>query len=124
MIERFEALVGDHREKKRQVRAVGDRNQGELATMQHERTPKPREDLRSDDMLSKIMARLDKLEKGNNFRYEKRNDRPQNQRTCFICKSREHFMKNCPIYKRCQELMSTFNADTGRRQGNAFLSTQ
>lgn len=106
---------------KRQVRAVGNRNQGGLASRKLENAPKPNEDLQGD-VLNKIMGRLEKLEQGN-FTYEKRNDRPQSQGTYFIFKSREYSIKDCPMYKRCQEQMSNLNAGSAGMQGKVILST-
>ena len=116
IIERYEALLGESSDKKKtSVCSVSYENCIEnKADMEWQNNVDPNVRLVSqqpnnDKTIQMLISRIDKLEnqtqnKGNrsNFRFGQTNYQngrnTQNQRTCFICDSPDHFYRQCSMY--------------------------
>ena len=62
-------------------------------------------------MLKQVLDRLEKLESSTTTKVKGNSSfKPYYRRgSCFICQSPDHYMKECPIYQKCQEEMQGSN---------------
>lgn len=110
IIERYEAIMGDPSDKRRQLRM--------LNTM----------DLKEDqDTIQGLSRRMEKLETERKSETSQRGVKPREQRIqtgrsrgrCYICESQNHYFKDCPILIRCKEEMKRQPTNSDSR-GNAM----
>ncbi|VDI60455.1 Hypothetical predicted protein [Mytilus galloprovincialis] len=114
IIERYEALLGESSQKKTSVRSVSYENCSEnKLDMEWQNNGDPNVRLISqqpnnDRTIQMLLSRMDKLENQirntnnrSNFRFGRNNyqngSNTQNQRTCFICDSPDHFYRQCSM---------------------------
>lgn len=131
VVERYEAILGEGNEKKKSnVRAVNNiseqgsssarlypnRNNNRSRPNDKSQTPN------TTDLLKQVLDRIEKLEsrpQSVNVKDSTRSRSYFRRGTCFICQSPEHFLQDCPIYKKCQAEMQALN---GKMSGNEDLS--
>ena len=91
VVERYEEIMGDNYERRRNVIRSAenvDLNQSTESTARNEKS--------LENRLKEMSERLEKLEKK---KYEQERDRQRNfkrPKTCYICNSPDHFFRNCP----------------------------
>lgn len=119
VVERYEAILGEGSEKKRSnIRAVNntpDLSSSSARPQSNRSYNKPRANDRShsqsntDQMLQQVLDRLDKLEGAPTTRPRYSSYKPNYRRgACFVCQSPDHYLKDCPIFKKCQfEMQAT-----------------
>ena len=115
IVERYEAILGEGTEtKKNTVRAINDATDsgpsGSRRSQQYW--------YNNDVILKQILDRLEKIEghpQSNGATDGPRPKRNYQRGACYICQSHGHFLKDCPIYKQCQDEMQASNGQDGSR---------
>lgn len=128
IVERYEAILGEGTEKKKNsVRAINNiADSGPSNSRSHHYrnsnksrpNDKPQASDPTEVILKQILDRLEKLEGRSQPAGVKDSTRPKpyfRRGSCFICQSPEHFLLDCPIYKKCQ---SEIQASNGKVSGN------
>ena len=127
IVERYEAILGDGIEKKNTVRAINDaadsgpsncsRSHQNRNNMSKSNDRTQAQDT-NEHILNQILDRLEKLEsclQSIGARDSTRHRQPVRRGVCFICKSPQHFLQDCPIYKKC---IDEFQVSNGQESGN------
>ena len=127
IVERYEAILGEGTEKKNIVRTISDAADSvpSDSSRYHQNRinmSKSNDRTQAQDtnghILNQILDRLEKLESclqsigtGDSTRHRQ----PVRRGVCFICQSPQHFLQDCPIYKKCIE---EFQVSNGQESGN------
>lgn len=132
VVERYEAILGEGNEKKKStVRAVNNISEPGSSgprpyPNRNNNRPRPNDKPQTPntiELLKQVLDRIEKLESRSQSVGVKDSTRPKpyyRRGTCFICQSPEHFLQDCPIYKKCQGEMQASN---GQVSGNEDPST-
>ena len=118
VVERYEAILGEGTEKKKgNVRAIN--NMPSNPQPYHNRSnngPKSNDRAQpsatTEAILKQVLDRLEKLEGVTTSTATKESYQPKpyyRRSACFVCQSPEHFLKDCPIYQKCQAEMQATN---------------
>lgn len=116
IIERYEALLGDHADRKRtSVRAIDKQfNRGYSAPNGSDSQPRNYLDQSNYNQKNELQQVLDRLQKLEGPQ-DRRNPGPERQhyrpsgatrrystmpRQCYACDSEDHFLRECPIYRK------------------------
>ena len=138
VIERYEALLGESSEKKKNnVRVVTNENSAFKRQTPHNFSNHYQNSFQSrpqvsdsDRTIKQLIDRIDKLENRSAVRENRQGNTPfrgnyagdanrQNRRTCFICDSPEHFYRRCPMYTGPRSLGNKFpHADASQNVHN------
>ena len=118
VIDRYEAILGENTDRKKQVRATKSVDESSdhkqtLGTVAHSQITDPCE------LLQEISARLERLEK---------NGKKSSNHLCFNCNSPKHFIKDCPHPRNNKSRDVSRTQETPKRQnysqGNGRPSAQ
>lgn len=133
VVERYEAILGEGNEKKKSnVRALNNISEaGPSSTRpypnRNNNRPKPTDKSQTpnttDLLFKQLLDRIEKLE-GTSSTTAKRNYDPKpyyRRGSCFICQSTDHFIKDCPIYQKCQSEMQSTNSQTSENGSPSAL---
>ena len=118
ILERYEAILGECTEKKNTFRAINDAADSgpSNCSRSHQNwnnMSKSNDGTQARDT-NQILDRLEKLEsclQSIGARDSTRHRQPVRRGVCFICKSPQHFLQDCPIYKKC---IDEFQVSNGR----------
>ena len=133
IVERYGVILGEGTEKKKNiVRATNDTadlgpsNSSRYHQNRNNNKSKSNDRSQAQDtnepILNQILERLEVIERCLQSNGAKDSSRRQTVRrgVCFICKSPQHFLQDCPIYKKC---IDEFQATNGQESGNENPST-
>ena len=127
IVERYGAILGEGTEKKNIVRATNDT--ADLGPSNYSRYHQNRNNNKSksndrsqaqdtnEPILNQILERLEIIERCLQSNGAKDSSRRQTVRrgVGFICQSPQHFLQDCPVYKKC---IDEFQASNGQESGN------
>ena len=135
VVERYESILGEGNEKKKSsIRAINnpaDSNPSQSIHYPHlnnksQSNNKSYPSNTTEIVLKQVLERLEKLEGGNSSKVQRNsnnnNPKPYYGRgTCFVCQSPDHFLRDCPIYKKCQSEMQSSNEAVSENENPSTL---
>lgn len=134
IIERYEAVMGEPQEKKKMltVRGIsgGSPNNNSYQRQNNNgyqrqntnmkdanRWNKQQENSQLSKAISELTARLDRMENRPHIQMPYRSKYGQ----CYICRSTEHFFRECPVFKACQTQVN--RQEQGKLEASAIQTT-
>ena len=133
IVERYEAILGEGTDKKksyvRAVNSIPDSGTSNTRSYQYRNNKsKPNDKPQAPDttevMLKQVLDRLEKLEGTNPLTKAKESYQPKpyyRRGSCFICQSPDHYLKDCPIYKKCHTEMQATNGHVSESENPSAL---
>ena len=135
VVERYESILGEGNEKKKSsIRAINNPADSNPSQSIHypplnnksQSNNKSYPSNTTEIVLKQVLERLEKLEDGNSSKVQRNsnnnNPKPYYRRgTCFVCQSPDHFLRDFPIYKKCQSEMQSSNEAVSENENPSTL---